>query len=81
MVDRNRALLACLCIALFLVIGFTGLVSSSIRAQTLASDIIIEDADSVWTNILITSADLIDVAEDVTPRVVVEYATSTIKEG
>ena len=81
--NANKALSAAayLCVALFLVIGFTGLVSSSTRAQTAASDIIIEDADSIWTNILITSADLIDVAESVTPRVVAEYVNSIFKVG
>lgn len=79
MVSGNRALSACLCIALLLVIGFVGLASSSTGAQTLASGIIIEDADGVWTNILITSADLIDVAENVTPRVVAEYANSIFR--
>jgi hypothetical protein len=57
-----------------LVIGFTGLVSSSSGAQTPASDIIIEDADGVWTDILEHSAGLIDVAANVIPRVISEYA-------
>lgn len=81
--NANKALSASayLCVVLFLVTGFMGLVSSSTEAQTAASDIIIEDADSVWTNILITLADLIDVAENVTPRVVAEYANSIFEAG
>jgi hypothetical protein len=72
-VNLNKALLICLCIIPLIVgciIGFTFFLHE-VRAQ--GDGIIVEDADYVSTLITEYSADLINVAKDVTPRIVLEY--------
>ena len=72
-VNLNKALLICLCIIPLIVgciIGFTFFLHEA-RAQ--GDGIIVEDADYVSTLITEYSADLVNVAKDVTPRIVLEY--------
>lgn len=76
MVNENRTLSICLGIALLLVIGFLGLVSSSTVAQTPATGIIIEGADGIWARIFQPSTELTDVARNVTSMIIAAYAKS-----
>ena len=69
----KKALLICLCIILLIagcIIGFTFFPHEA-RAQ--GDGIIVEGADYVSTLMTECSADLINVAKDVTPRIVLEY--------
>jgi hypothetical protein len=54
--------------------GVTGLILFQEKAKAQEGGIIIvEDADYVWINATEYSADLVNVAKDVTPRIVMEY--------
>ena len=72
----NNALLICLCIIVLIGAGIIGLTAFSSQAQTPAVEIIVEDADYVSTNATEYSADLTDIAKNVTSRVVLEYGES-----
>lgn len=78
---QDRLALVWWCIALPLAMGLVGLVSSSARAQAPATDIIVEDADGVWTGVVVHSPGLIDAAENAAPKVTLEYANSILGVG
>jgi len=61
-------------LVLLLFVGIVGLTFSLTEAQT--GEIVIEDVDDLWTNTLECSADLANVAKDVTSRIVLEYTDS-----
>jgi len=69
----KKRLLICLCVVLLIVGGVTGFVLFQEKAKAQEGEIIVEDADYVWTNTTEYSADLTNVTRDVTPRVVMEY--------
>lgn len=75
----NKALLICLCVIMLIGAGIIGLTTFSSKAQAPAGGIIIEDADYVANKTTEYSADLINIAENVTPRIVVEYGDSISK--
>jgi len=75
----KKALLICLCIIPLIVgciIGFTFFPQEA-RAQ--GDGIIVEDADYVSTTTTEYSADLINIAKSVTPRIVMEYGDFNAK--
>ena len=75
----SKALLISLCVVLSVLGCITGLASISSETQTQGSEIIIEDAEYVSTNTTAYSADLINGAKNVTPRIIVEYGDSLLK--
>lgn len=77
----NKPLLIYLSIIMLTGAGIIGLTSFSSQVQAPATGIIIEDADYVANKTTEYSADLIDVAENVTPRTVVEYGDYISKLG
>ncbi len=52
-----------------------------IKLLTPTSQIIIEDADTIWNTSIVYSSDLIDTASNVTPRVLSEYANTIYKSN
>jgi hypothetical protein len=74
--DRTKVPLKLLCVVLLLSVIITGFRFFSAKAQALADEIIVENANVVWTNTLECSADLINVAKDAPSRIVAEYADS-----
>lgn len=75
----DKALLTCLCISMLIATGIIGLTTFSSQAQAPAGEIIIQDADYVANKTTEYSADLINIAKNVTPRIVVEYGDSICK--
>lgn len=74
--SMGKALLMCLCIILPLLGGIIGLTPFSSEARAQGSGIIVEDAEYVSTNTTAYSADLADMAKNVTPRIIMEYGES-----
>ena len=69
----KKALLICLCIIPLIVVCVIGFTFFPHEARAQGDGIIVEDADYVSTTTTEYSADLINVAKDVTPRIVLEY--------
>ena len=69
----DKALPISLCIIMLIGAGIMGLTTFSIQAQAPVGGIIIEDADYIANKTTEYSADLINIAENVTPRIVLEY--------
>lgn len=77
----NKTLPIQLCIIMLLVVSIIGFTSFLGEAQAPTSEIIVEDADYVSLNATEYSPDLINIAGNVTPRVVVEYGESLVIMG
>ena len=77
----NKTLLIHLCIITLLVVSVIGFTYFSGEAQAPTSEIIVEDADYVSLNDTEYSPDLINIAGNVTPRVVLEYGESLAMMG
>ena len=69
----EKALLICLCIIPLIVGCIIGFTFFPHEARAQGDGIIVGDADYVSTTITEYSADLISVAKNVTPRIVMEY--------
>ena len=52
--------------------------TSDIQLLTPTSQIIIEDADTIWKTSIVYSSDLINTTSNVTPRVLAEYANTCL---
>lgn len=77
----SKVLLLCLCVILTIVVGVVGLTSFSSRVQGQGGGIIVEDADYVSTDAAEYSPDIINVAKNVSARIVVEYGNSVFEQG
>ena len=77
----DKALLICLCIIMLIGASITGLTTFSSQAQAPAGGIIIENADYVSNKTTEYSADLINIAKNVTPRIIVQYTDSILEHG
>jgi len=55
--------------------------TSDIQLLTPTSQIIIEDADTIWNTSIVYSSDLINTTSNVTPRVLSEYANTIYKSN
>jgi hypothetical protein len=69
----KKALLICLCIIPLITGGIVSFTFLPYEARAQGDGIIVEGADYVSTLMTEYSADLINVAKDVTPRIVLEY--------